>query len=447
LEIARNLFKRDIEIYWICPNIEYYERLKTEWGENNVLYIGLSAITTSDLAYKDFPQDLQDIRSNDLVVRDRVLKFNTQQGSLYLKKLKYVVYNFLEQNSISCVFGEVTWSHEVVINRICRFVNSCKSTYFNPHTLRIPQQTFGFFLDEFQSTLSKHKNAESVDPLMLERYTASMLDSSIDIPLPDYLKLNDIIISKNNKLTTKILRLLNVFIGNVDKEDPTLEGSKIRRIIAGIKVFMNAKLYQIIKKVSIADVHGKDFFLYPLHKQPEASVDVIGKYYDNQLLNIRNIASQLKDNEYLVVKEHSNAIGDRSFNFYKQLMSYPRVILVDEKVDTKALIDISLGVFTISGTAALEASLKGVNSFCFSDVYFRHLKNCNIVTINDFNKFLSSDVTKSKSSNSLTKEEFVSEMLLSACNGVISNPNSDIRCVDPQNIANVADEFYDVIKY
>jgi capsule polysaccharide modification protein KpsS len=199
----------------------------------------------------------------------------------------------------------------------------------------------------------------------------------------------------------------------------------------------------MITKVTFDRVEKLPFYLYPLHKQPEASVDVIGKYYDDQLLNIRNISSQLEDDQYLLVKEHSNAIGDRGYKFYKQLNRYPRVLLVDEKVNTKALMELSLGVFTVSGTAALEASLKGISSYCFSAVYFRHLKSCNVVTLNDFNEQVNSQTDET---SHLSNEEFVNTMLKSACDGIISNPRSDSRCVSAENIVSVASEFYDLIK-
>jgi len=446
LEIARNLASKNIDIYWICPNIDDYQRLKNEWGTEQVLYIGLTAVIDADVKKEDFPLDLKAIKSNDLLIRDRILKFNTGQGSVYLTKLKYVVYNFFQSNNINCVFSEFTWSHEVIINRICRFVESCNTSSYNPHTLRIPQQTFGFFLDEFQSNLSEHKLEGDISPSMKDRYALSMLDSDKDIPLPDYLKLNDKIIAKNNKLVYKIIRLINVFVGFVDNEDPTLETSKLRRIISGFNVFINAKVYNMIAKVSFVTVKKLPFYLYTLHKQPESSVDVVGKYYDDQLLNIRNISSQLKDEQYLLVKEHSNAIGDRGYKFYKQLNSYPRVLLIDEKVNTKVLMELSLGVFTVSGTSALEASLKSINSYCFSAVYFRHLQTCNVVSLNDFNEQSNCLNSKTDETSHLSNEQFVNTMLKSACEGIISNPKSDSRCVSAENIVSVAGEFYDLIK-
>jgi hypothetical protein len=211
IEVARNLAKKNIDIYCICPNVVDYQRLKSEWGIERVLYVGLTAVKDTDVTKQDFPADLQAVKPNELLLRDRILKFSTLQCSAYLAKLKYVTYNFLQSNSVSHVFGELTWSHEVVINRIWRFVETCNTSYYNPHTLRTPQQTFGFFLDEFQSDLSQHKLEADITASMKVRYSEAMLDSDKDIPLPDYLKLNDKIIAKSDKLTTKITRFTNFF--------------------------------------------------------------------------------------------------------------------------------------------------------------------------------------------------------------------------------------------
>ena len=259
--------------------------------------------------------------------------------------------------------------------------------------------------------------------------------------MPDYLKLNDQIIKKANSSTSQLGKLYRLVFKPVDKQDPTLEISKLKRLFDGGLKFLRAKIYKLVYKNGVSDIEGKKYYLYPLHKQPEASIDVIGKYYDDQQLNIRNIASQLKDDEYLIVKEHSNAIGDRSYNFYKSLSNYPRVLIVDDTANTKKLIESSKGVFTVSGTAALEASLLGVQSYCFSDVYFRQLKNCHVISLEHFNENLLNDDKETK----LTKKQFVDIMLTSACNGIISNPLSDIRCMNPENIKNLTEEFYAVI--
>lgn len=441
-KIAYELKGKGCDIFWICPNKSTYEELAKKWGTANVLYIGMSAIIASPIVKVQYPDEIDNVISNDLLMRDRILKYRTARGAEYLQKLKYVAFDFLSSNNIQAIFGELTWSHEVLINRICRQVNECETVYYNPHTLRIPQQTFGFFLDEFQSNLSQHKSQHEICEEMEQRYLKTIIDESNDLPLPDYLKLNDQIIKKANSLTSQVGKLYRLFFKSVDQQDPTLETSTLKRLVDGVFKFLRAKTYKFVNKHNVSDIEGKKYYLYPLHKQPEASIDVIGKYYDDQQLNIRNIVSQLKYDEYLIVKEHSNAIGDRSYNFYKSLSNYPRVLLVDDKANIKKLIETSKGVFTVSGTAALEASLMGVQSFCFSNVYFRKLENCHVISLEHFNQNMLIDAKETK----LSKKQFVDFMLTSACNGIISNPLSDIRCIHPENIKNLTEEFYAVIK-
>ena len=442
-KVAIELKKKDCEIFWICPNKPTYERLSKKWGSNNVLYIGMSSVVESSLNAPHYSAEINDVISNDILIRDRILKYRSSQGAKYLQKLKYVAFDFLTLNNIESVFGELTWSHEVLINRICLQVTECKTTYYNPHSLRIPQQTFGFFLDEFQSNLSQHKTSEGISGEMRTRYFTSIVDEDNELPPPDYLKLNDQIVKKANSFTSQIEKLYKLFFKPVDQQDPTLETSTVKRLIDGGFKFFKAKVYKLVKKHNLDDIKDKKYFLYPLHKQPEASVDVIGKYYDDQLLNIRNIASQLKDDEFLIVKEHSNAIGDRNYSFYNSLANYPRVLLVDDAVNIKILIKDSLGVFTVSGTAAFEASLMGVDSFCFSNVYFRKLASCHVISLENFNR---GALIIDPKETQLTKKDFVDEMLKSACNGIISNPKSDIRCIHQENVNNLAQEFYAVIQ-
>jgi len=444
-EIATQLISKKFNVYWICPNKNTYYELSRKWGAENVLYIGMNSIINTPINELSHFGDLEDIASNDLLIRDRILKYQPKKGSHYLKTLKHVVFEFLKTNDIKAIFGELTWSHEVLINRICLKVSECNTTYLNPHTLRIPQETFGFFLDEFQSNLSNHKFKESEDYEMRKRYINAFIDKNDDLPTPDYLKLNDRIIKKENSFSAQLLKLYRLLFKKTDlddPDDPTTDNSKLRRFFNGSIRFINTLNYSLIKKDNITAIAGKKYYLYPLHKQPEASIDVIGKYYDDQLINIKNIASQLKDDEFLVIKEHTNAIGDRSLFFYKKISKFPRVMLIDEKIDTKLLIKSSSGVFTVSGTVALEASLMSKSNFCFSEVYFKSLKHCHLISINDFNR----NKIFSKKKESLKNEEFIELILESACDGIISNPKSDIRCINPNNIKKLAKEFYAVIR-
>ena len=65
-----------------------------------------------------------------------------------------------------------------------------------------------------------------------------------------------------------------------------------------------------------------------MHVQPEASIDVVGTKYSNQIEFVRNIANTTPNEYSIIVKEHSHAIGNRSINFYKSLLEIPNVVLL-----------------------------------------------------------------------------------------------------------------------
>ena len=94
------------------------------------------------------------------------------------------------------------------------------------------------------------------------------------------------------------------------------------------------------------------------------------------LLNIVNVWRALPDGWLLLVKEHTNAVGDRSWCFYRRLRQLRNVVLVDEKADSHDIIRRSRAVVSVSGTMAYEAALMGIPSLTFGDVFFNRLPGC-----------------------------------------------------------------------
>src|SRR5690606_24694408 len=95
----------------------------------------------------------------------------------------------------------------------------------------------------------------------------------------------------------------------------------------GLREEWNRLTYQFIKKTSYQEIEKKNFVLFTLHKQPEASVDIVGRYFDDQYKVIQSIWRILPESWYLVVKEHTNAIGDRSFSFFRKIKAHRNIIL------------------------------------------------------------------------------------------------------------------------
>lgn len=100
---------------------------------------------------------------------------------------------------------------------------------------------------------------------------------------------------------------------------------------------------------------NKKFVYFPLHYQPEASTLVCAEKYEKQLYFIDNLAKSLPAATLLYVKEHYALIGNRDPQFYKELKKFPNVVIISPWVNSRALIDHSIAVVALTGTAGLEA--------------------------------------------------------------------------------------------
>lgn len=125
---------------------------------------------------------------------------------------------------------------------------------------------------------------------------------------------------------------------------------KIRKLFFAKMILLREKKY-----FDIPNIKRDEYFLYPIHMQPEASTLVLAKYYVDQLSTIINISKSLPVGIYLYVKEHKSALGERYSTFYNELKKYPNIKLISHNENTFELIKHSKGVITLSSTVGWEA--------------------------------------------------------------------------------------------
>lgn len=113
-----------------------------------------------------------------------------------------------------------------------------------------------------------------------------------------------------------------------------------------------------------------EFYLYPLHLQPEASTLVLGQFYEDEINNIINISKCLPGNFRLFVKEHPAAFGRRNLHFYRRIANTPNVTLIPPESDSNTLIESARAVITVSGTMGVEAVARGTCVFVLGDVFY-----------------------------------------------------------------------------
>ena len=132
------------------------------------------------------------------------------------------------------------------------------------------------------------------------------------------------------------------------------------------------------------------YYYYSLHLEPEAVVLYLADgIYKNQVKLIENIAAQLPAGIYLYVKDHPHEYGYRSVEDYIRLQEIPNIRLLHQSIPGKQVIKNAIGVFTINGTAGLEALLLNKQVYTFGQTFYSVCKRVNYIrNIKDLREIL-----------------------------------------------------------
>jgi capsule polysaccharide modification protein KpsS len=153
----------------------------------------------------------------------------------------------------------------------------------------------------------------------------------------------------------------------------------------------------------------------------------------------------LDTDSYLVVKEHTNAIGDRSAEFYKKCQALPNVLIANATESAGEIIKKSKGVFTVSGTIALEAMLFEVPSFTLANAFFNGYGKCIRITQEDLKNKTFGDLVNQSNNNAKSIEDFKKMVQQYSYDGIIGDAIHTDGVMDPSNITNLTKAFLAII--
>jgi len=410
-------------IFWITVNRTLYKSLTDRYPKETILLIDKDYILANEK--KGF--DSSRYKLNEMWYGDRVLKHESW-GQTYLSNLSGIYYDFILKNKIDFIFGEQTWAHELLVHRVSSLNSELECQFLSPHTVRMPSGKFAFFKDEFQSAIQTFR---SID-FEYEKYAL------LKAKKPEYLALNDKILDKKSKLSYFIKKAKYFFTERIkEAHDPTKPDSLYRAFNGFFSYYINKKKYHwFVKEITVKDVGEKDFVLFTLHKQPEASIDNTGRYYENQIEVIKNIWRILPEDTLLLVKEHSNAIGDRKLNFYKKISQFKNVKFINYKADSYELVKKAKAVFTISGTVAYEAALMNTPTFTFIPIFFNGLSLCKHINYDHLRNPGTSlkSLINSVEFNEKNDQNYTNWIHGNSFDGIISDYNSNPACMEDVNI-------------
>jgi len=406
---------KDINIYWIFVD----EGLVSTAGRDPYLLLDLSYV------HKD-QEPVGEYKIHEMVISDRVFRKNIAEGCRYLRNVQQPVFDFLSKREISLVFGERTWAHEMLIGRKCLLNTGLQCRYFSFGSVRIPDNRFGFFRDEVESCLEDFDN-----PVVIEDFI---------VRKPGYVVSIDGMIERASTLRGRLGRIKRFITKqNVTTSNPTVFTSLIQRLEFGVGEELNRASYRRVKTESFEQFKGTRYVFYGLHKQPESSIDNFGRYFEDQYLNILNIWKNLPIGWRLLIKEHTNAIGDRPASFYANVKRLPNVHVVHEKTNSIEIIRNALLTISVTGTISLEAGLMGKKAFTLSPVFFNLLSNVQRLSWEDLAKLqIAAHCAEDRPANI---EEYKRYILKNTFEGNTSDPVSDPTVLKDENLALIAQAF------
>lgn len=414
--IAQQLLADGFSVSWIVVNDKLRDFLHDHYDNEKVLYLSKRHAETHGKSIGEF-------KLNELTYGDRALQHSPEEGIRFLLSIQKPIYDFLQARNVRFVFGELTWAHEILIRRIVAQKEELGATYLNMATVRIPDQRFAFFTDEFESQfLPIDKKASD-----------SGAPRSISVKKPAYLALNDAAVKSSRSVAARLARLGRFVSGeNIDADDPTLINRRWTRLRVRCKEEINRELYRFVPRVPFDEVRDRKYVFVALHKQPEASIDVIGRYYEDQYTNIVNLWRIVPDDWLVLVKEHTNAIGDRSLRFYMKLTRLPNLRFLQECEDSHEIIRHSELVVTVSGTVAYEAALMGKRAVTLAPTFFGRAPNCCQIGLEDLRS--AQDIYDILNRLDNSESDLESYVLDNSFPGLISDP---ITCPDSTSEENV----------
>ena len=171
------------------------------------------------------------------------------------------------------------------------------------------------------------------------------------------------------------------------------------------KILKNHKIFKRLDQIKST----QKFFFFPLHVEPEFVLLVQSQSYLNQLEVIKNISINLPNNFKLLVKEHPESPGRRTFDFYRKLNHLPNVEVIHHDESSINIIKKSEGVISIIGTAGLEAFLYNKLSITLSNAYYNFLPG--VIKLNDFQNIAETINNYKENSNSLHQLVFIQSLM------------------------------------
>ncbi len=429
--------KHDIDSLWISPNREWADWL-IEQGTEEKYILDISKFWDKKTGSPIGREILKSVEKNlpynisTIVKIDRNLRHKAPEyASNYLEVLADRSYAFLEDKNVTKIFSELTWAFDIIPTYIAELLGA---ESLAPYTVRVPSDNFCFIKGALHEKLLIINNKNDVHP-----HTKEVLHEFRNKDIKPFYFLG------NNKLPTLKINYIKKAIKHLKWSNDETKNTTKKLISMRLNEYINSRSIKNEIKTWATTPPENKYVLLTLHKQPEASIDLFDHYNSNQLELATTIANSLPMHYTLMIKEHSNAIGDRGAKWFKQLKKIKNITLVNPYIPIRPFIEQSEVVISVSGTVCLEAGLLGKKAICTANVFFRDilsLADCSTKEIAKHAKNGFADISAPTEEKILN---YLDNILSNSFKGIISDIQSTPSIIEEPNLTNVVAGFEFVI--
>ena len=376
------------------------------------------------------------IKIIDLINADRTIRNYTKKTAyLYAQNIIKIIYKIEKSYKVYLVITEPTFLHELLI---AVYMASCGAKVANPRPDRFFPNKLMFFeglrFDRIIN-LKENQNAKIMAKDVIKNVRMSKSAS--------FFKEN----AKRNSITSdKWMKLFRTTL-------LSLRNRKNKFIQPSLGSLLYKKTHSVLRRWLLMSLHAnkfknldeikEKFIMFPLHVQPEQSIDVAGRPFTDQVSYIKQLAKILPIDITLLVKEHTHALGSREPGFYDNFNKIHNIKLLNPFTNSGAVIQKSLGVVTITGTAGFEAFIRKKAYLTAVPCYFSNQKNQFFNPWNQNFKDLISLFEKSKKSsrNDSLIEKKLESIYKYVYDGYVFDPFRNKEVMTEQNLKDLTVAF------
>ena len=402
-----------------------YENLKIHQGKLYDYFIFIDEIVADPNAFmpeynvslKDICDDLEILTIWDLVqsLRNHV--------KTYSEKFNYSFkQNISDESIIDLVLALYKLCKNIELNFNPNFLilpnfvslqHIFLSLYFNKRKCKVLSftstgfNTLGVFINNYQETKSSFIDKYNELKLSKNLYLSPYFDKAklLYLHFIDELKSKKFFVDYNFKkeFSSFIKKIFHSFdkTNSITKVGPNIDYTPLRLVFRDF--FAKHLNIFYIKKIKFADINQyKNFIYFPLQSQPEANIDVLCPFFNNQIETARKIAMKLPHDFTLIVKDHPNMFGRRPKSYLEKIERTPNVKLVSHKISSYDILSKAKIMIGFSGAStfleaaviklpAIQLGISGITSllpnvFSFNDLYNLDKKIIEILKKNIFDE-------------------------------------------------------------